>query len=216
VTRVRLLHTQCPHLRWQADRTHWFSGRVRHSSHWAVMLRCENSQDRSPGPRQCRRGPNEGLTARPTALRPPPLTGLSVPTGQDQATRTPGSHSGSAQKAKKPGLGAGPGHPEPRRKGEMTLGPSKKIMPLDPYSTLGRSCEPAYQVDSPTRGLGDDVKLWPATGVRAGGWSAAPTGTRRRQVAARRARAALDHASCDQALKTDRPRQRAFRDVPGG
>ncbi len=101
-----------------------------------------------PGAPRSRRGPNEGPTARPTALRPPPLTGLSVLTGQDQATRTPGSHSGSAQKAKKPGLGAGPGHPEPRRKGEMTLGPSMKIMPLDPYSTLGRSCEPAYQVDS--------------------------------------------------------------------
>ena len=53
----------------------------------------------------------------------------------------------------------------------MTLGPSKKIMPLDPYSTLGRSCEPAHQVDSPTRGLGDDVTRWPATGVRGSNWS---------------------------------------------
>ena len=37
--------------------------------------------------------------------------------------------------------------PSPDGKGEITLGPSMKIMPLDPYSTLGRSCEPAYQVD---------------------------------------------------------------------
>jgi hypothetical protein len=26
-------------------------------------------------------------------------------------------------------------------------------MPLDPYSTLGRSCEPAYQVDLPGAGV---------------------------------------------------------------
>ena len=47
--------------------------------------------------------------------------------------------------------------PSPDGKGEITLGPSMKIMPLDPYSTLGRSCEPAYQVDLPSRGLGGDV-----------------------------------------------------------
>ena len=34
--------------------------------------------------------------------------------------------------AKKSGLGAGPGHPEPRRKGEIALGLSPTIMPLDP------------------------------------------------------------------------------------
>jgi hypothetical protein len=36
--------------------------------------------------------------------------------------------------------------PSPDGKGEIILGPSMIMMPLDPYSTLGRSCEPAYQV----------------------------------------------------------------------
>src|SRR5690348_14536615 len=50
-----------------------------------------------------------------------------------------------AQTAKKSGLGAGPGHPEPRRERRDTLGPSVTIMPVDSYSTLGRSCEPAFK-----------------------------------------------------------------------
>ena len=32
--------------------------------------------------------------------------------------------------------------PSPDGKGEIALGPSLKIMPVDSYSTLGRSCEP--------------------------------------------------------------------------
>jgi len=142
---------------------------------------------------------------------------LTVVISQDQATRVPGQRSGSARK-QKPGLGAGPGHPEPRRKGEMTLSPSKKIMPLDPYSTLGRSCEPAHQVDSPTRGRRwrDDVTRRLAAGPRRRPPGELLAQLNSRRVAARgQVRPILD-ASCDQALKTDRPRQRAFRDVPGG
>ena len=50
--------------------------------------------------------------------------------------------------------------PSPDGKGEITLSPSMIIMPLDPYSTLGRSCEPAYQVDWPARGRGGDAARW--------------------------------------------------------
>jgi hypothetical protein len=35
--------------------------------------------------------------------------------------------------------------PSPDGKGEITLGPSMTIMPVDSYSTLGRSCEPAFK-----------------------------------------------------------------------
>jgi hypothetical protein len=35
--------------------------------------------------------------------------------------------------------------PSPDGKGEIALGPSMKIMPVDSYSTLGRSCEPAFK-----------------------------------------------------------------------
>jgi len=35
--------------------------------------------------------------------------------------------------------------PSPDGKGEIPLGPSVKIMPVDSYSTLGRSCEPAFK-----------------------------------------------------------------------
>ena len=43
--------------------------------------------------------------------------------------------------------------PSPDGKGEISLGPSKTIMPPDPYSTLGHSCEPAYQEESPAQGV---------------------------------------------------------------
>jgi hypothetical protein len=35
--------------------------------------------------------------------------------------------------------------PSPDGKGEIALGPSITIMPVDSYSTLGRSCEPAFK-----------------------------------------------------------------------
>ncbi len=35
--------------------------------------------------------------------------------------------------------------PSPDGKGEIALGPPIKIMPVDSYSTLGRSCEPAFK-----------------------------------------------------------------------
>ena len=60
--------------------------------------------------------------------------------------RTPGS-----DQARHPGqqrsLGSerGLATPSPDGKGEIPLGPSVKIMPVDSYSTLGRSCEPAFK-----------------------------------------------------------------------
>jgi hypothetical protein len=41
--------------------------------------------------------------------------------------------------------------PSPDGKGEIPLGPSVKIMPVDSYSTLGRSCEPAFKWIRQTR-----------------------------------------------------------------
>jgi len=171
--------------------------------------------------------------------------------------------------------------PSPDGKGEKSLGPSMKIMPGDSYSTLGRSCEPAYQVDLRCAGLRGGVRSWPAAGPptacraatrrparlpdreahlsssRRGpgpdpasdgrgrglparraapnsGYSPVPSGAGSVMVArprvhtarhcyhadfqarrAEHARPVLDHASCDPPLRADRPRQRAFEDVPG-
>jgi hypothetical protein len=143
-------------------------------------------------------------------------------------------------------------------------------MPLDPYSTLGRSCEPAYQVDLPARGLRGDLTRWLAAGPRLAATrrAARPPGRealRRAFIAVEepgevrrpipdddpwlspglperaadvaqnpavrarpRVHAGLAVVSCgfqarrgalgagDPPLTADRPRQRAFRDVPGG
>jgi hypothetical protein len=75
-----------------------------------------------------------------------PLTRLLPRPNRRRARRNTRQRSGKTpQTAKKPGLGAGPGHPEPRRERRDTLGPSVTIMPVDSYSTLGRSCEPAFK-----------------------------------------------------------------------
>ena len=79
----------------------------------------------------------------------------------------PGSAQEVPRKQRSLGSERGLATPSPDGKGEITLGPSLKIMPLDPYSTLGRSCEPAYQVDLPVRRLRGDVTRWLAA-VRAG------------------------------------------------
>ena len=57
--------------------------------------------------------------------------------GQDQA-RCPDSQEAWARS------GAWPPRAQ-TGKGEIALGPSMKIMPVDSYSTLGRSCEPAFK-----------------------------------------------------------------------
>ena len=49
------------------------------------------------------------------------------------------------QTARSLGSERGLATPSPDGKGEIPLGPSLKIMPVDSYSTLGRSCEPAFK-----------------------------------------------------------------------
>ena len=78
----------------------------------------------------------------------------------------PGSAQTAPRKQRSLGSERGLATPSPDEKGEITLGPSMMIMPRDPYSTLGRSCEPAYQVDLPARELRGDVTRWLAAGPR--------------------------------------------------
>jgi hypothetical protein len=74
--------------------------------------------------------------------------------------------------------------PSPDGKGEIPLGPSVKIMPVDSYSTLGRSCEPAFKwIRQPrprpgpspgrpqSRGQSRARAAWRCQAL-AGGWSA--------------------------------------------
>jgi hypothetical protein len=65
--------------------------------------------------------------------------------------------------------------PSPDGKGEISLGPSVTIMPVDSYSTLGRSCEPAFKwipdpgQARPGRGLRGSVRRSRVAGPR---WAA--------------------------------------------
>jgi hypothetical protein len=56
--------------------------------------------------------------------------------------------------------------PSPDGKGEIALGPSMKIMPVDSYSTLGRSCEPAFKWILLGAGLRDGVRRSLSAGPR--------------------------------------------------
>jgi hypothetical protein len=77
-------------------------------------------------------------------------------------------HEGSGRRTRNPrqprslGSERGLATPSPDGKGEIPLGPSVKIMPVDSYSTLGRSCEPAFKWIIWTRGC--------AAASRARGW----------------------------------------------
>jgi hypothetical protein len=85
--------------------------------------------------------------------------------------RTPGSDQ-ARQPRQQRSLGSerGLATPSPDGKGEIPLGPSVKIMPVDSYSTLGRSCEPAFKwIPDPGqagsgRGLRGDVRRWRVAG----------------------------------------------------
>ena len=124
---------------------------------------------------------NSGAAAPQTRQHPRPSSTQDAATASDGGTpgtpRAPARrrfaradthtrHSGNPQAVKSLGSERGLATPSPDGKGEKSLGPSIKIMPGDSYSTLGRSCEPAYQVDLRCAG---------AAGRRnelAGGWSA--------------------------------------------
>ena len=78
---------------------------------------------------------------------------------------TPGSYQARRPRQQRSlGSERGLATPSPDGKGEISLGPSVTIMPVDSYSTLGRSCEPAFKwIPDPGqarsgRGLRDSVR----------------------------------------------------------
>ena len=89
----------------------------------------------------------------------------------------PGGTPGSVQ-ARRPrqqrslGSERGLATPSPDGKGEISLGPSVTIMPVDSYSTLGRSCEPAFKwIPDPGRAR-IRARAARQRQTLAGGWSA--------------------------------------------
>ena len=96
--------------------------------------------------------------------------------------RTPGSDQARHPRQRRSlGSERGLATPSPDGKGEIPLGPSVKIMPVDSYSTLGRSCEPAFKWirqaqprPSPGPGPGPQSRARAARRCQAlaGGWSA--------------------------------------------
>ena len=85
-----------------------------------------------------------------------------------------GRTAGQAPARTQKGLGSerGLATPSPDGKGEIPLGPSVKIMPVDSYSTLGRSCEPAFKwIPDPGRAR-IRARAARQRQTPAGGWSA--------------------------------------------
>jgi hypothetical protein len=86
--------------------------------------------------------------ASASGLGPTLVFALAVATDSTRwhAGRTPGRDQ-ARQPRQQRSLGSerGLATPSPDGKGEIPLGPSLKIMPVDSYSTLGRSCEPAFK-----------------------------------------------------------------------
>ena len=170
--------------------------------------RCENSQDRSR--RAPRTGGTERETRRPGDAGPghgygPPRprcrcrcrrnrsAASRASPSRIRAARRHGSTQKTPRKQRSLDSERGLATPSPDGKGEITLGPSLKIMPLDPYSTLGRSCEPAYQVDLPPAGPGACVAMSRAgwrlvPGVAAARRAARPPGRKLRAVRSPRSR----------------------------
>jgi hypothetical protein len=71
---------------------------------------------------------------------------LAFPRVRIRPGRTPGSDQARHPRQQRSlGSERGLATPSPDGKGEIPLGPSAKIMPVDSYSTLGRSCEPAFK-----------------------------------------------------------------------
>jgi hypothetical protein len=130
----------------------------------------ENSQDRSGEPQAGRESRRPGGAAS-DAVPILPLSGLPSSSARIRHRRCPGRAQTALRKHRSLGSERGLATPSPDGKGEITLSPSMKIMPLDPYNTLGRSCEPAYQVDC----RGGAARRRHAL---AGGWSR-PAATRR-------------------------------------
>jgi len=90
--------------------------------------------------------------------------GLGGTPGSDQARRP--------RQRRSLGSERGLATPSPDGKGEISLGPSVTIMPVDSYSTLGRSCEPAFKwIPDPGRAR-IRARAARQRQTPAGGWSA--------------------------------------------
>ena len=72
-----------------------------------------------------------------------PVAPLSGRTGQARLNQARTRQ--DARTARSLGSERGLATPSPDGKGEIAPGPSMTIMPVDSYSTLGRSCEPAFK-----------------------------------------------------------------------
>jgi hypothetical protein len=131
--------------RWRCHRPGHKREAVRNTSHGSLPEAQEHQQ--------------LGLGHAPTRL--PAITSPS----RIRAARRHGSTQNTPRKQRSLDSERGLATPSPDGKGEISLGPSQTIMPPDPYSTLGRSCEPAYQVESPTGAAR-------RRHAPAGGWSA--------------------------------------------
>jgi len=109
-------------------------------------------------PRSTRAGPGQfpllrlarvcsaSLLAAPACAH---ASGLAPTLASEQApgqAGTPGSDQARRPRQQRSlGSERGLATPSPDGKGEISLGPSVTIMPVDSYSTLGRSCEPAFK-----------------------------------------------------------------------
>ena len=84
-----------------------------------------------------------------SASRRPPASAHAFATASEQAPGQAEHPAAIRQDAPRQqrslGSERGLATPSPDGKGEIPLGPSVKIMPVDSYSTLGRSCEPAFK-----------------------------------------------------------------------
>ena len=87
--------------------------------------------------------------------------------------RTPGSDQARRPRQQRSlGSERGLATPSPDGKGEISLGPSVTIMPVDSYSTLGRSCEPAFKWIPDPGQARIRARVARQRQTLAGGWSA--------------------------------------------
>ena len=103
-------------------------------------------------------------------------SGLAPTLASEQApgqAGTPGSDQARRPRQQRSlGSERGLATPSPDGKGEISLGPSVTIMPVDSYSTLGRSCEPAFKwIPDPGRAR-IRARAARQRQTLAGGWSA--------------------------------------------
>jgi hypothetical protein len=163
------------------------------SAHAQAHARCSRSRSDS-GSRSAhtRTHTQAGAQARSRSLSRPPCVRLRVQARarvhscvcsrvRVRPGRTPGSDQARHPRQRRSlGSERGLATPSPDGKGEIPLGPSVKIMPVDSYSTLGRSCEPAFKWIRRAQPRPSPAQPRPQSRARAarrcqalaGGWSA--------------------------------------------